>query len=300
MKHYLVIDVGGTNLKYATLAEDSTIVDKGEIETPKTNLEDFVTAIEGIFKQSKTALSGIALSVPGVIDSTQGYMYNGGALSHYLYQINLADILKAKTGLNVSLENDGKCAALAELWKGALKGVNIGMVLTVGTGIGGGLVVGKQLIRGAHFAAGEVSSLPVTLQPINDPFRVWAQINGTPALLKAYQAAKGLSAPITGRTFFEAYDQGDKDAHTCLQDFAQSFALAIFSLQSVLDGEVYAIGGGISAQASFIQAVNQQLDTFYEKVVPNLPIHKPKVVACTFNNDANLIGALAHHLDLFA
>lgn len=299
MKHYLVIDVGGTNIKYATLNEDVQVLNKGEIPTPTTDLDDFMAAIIELVNASKTPLSGLAFSMPGIIDSTQGYMYTGGALSHFLSHIDFAEQLKAKTGLNVSVENDGKCAALAELWKGALQGVNIGMVLTVGTGIGGGLVVNNRLVRGTHFAAGEVSSLPATLKPVNDPFQVWAQINGTPALLKDYQTNKGLDQAINGRQFFEALDANDEVAHASLKRFAQSFALAIFSLQSVLDGEVYAIGGGISAQASFIQAINDALDGFYTQMGGRVPIVRPSIVACQFNNDANLIGALAHHVELF-
>lgn len=299
MKTYLVIDVGGTNIKYALIKEDVSFVDKGEIQTPQTNLDEFVNALVGLYEQYQPQVEGIAFSLPGLIDSTKGFMYTGGALSHYLFNVDLAKIIHQKTGVPVSLENDGKCAALAELWKGSLKGVDIGMVLTVGTGIGGGLVVGGKLIRGVNFAAGEVSSLPVTLQPKQDPFRFWAQINGTPALLNAYQKAKGLSDSINGRQFFEAHAQNDPIAIKVLQEFAQSFAFAIFSLQTVLDGDTYAIGGGISSQASFIQAINDAMDGFYAHFENKIPIQRPKVVACTFYNDSNLIGALYHHFELY-
>jgi len=299
MKTYLVIDVGGTNIKYALINEDVSFVDKGEIETPKTNLEDFVNALVALYDNCKQDLAGIAFSLPGLIDSTKGYMYTGGALSHYLFNVNLADIIQKRTGVPVSIENDGKCAALAELWKGSLKGVDIGMVLTVGTGIGGGLVVGGKLVRGVNFAAGEVSSLPVTLKPNLDPFKFWAQVNGTPALLEAYQKAKGINERINGRQFFEAHAQKDPVAIKVLQEFAQSFALAIFSLQTVLDGDTYAIGGGISSQASFIQAINDAMDGFYAQFDNKIPIQKPKVVACTFYNDSNLIGALYHYFELY-
>jgi predicted NBD/HSP70 family sugar kinase len=300
MKTYLVIDVGGTNIKYALMKEDLSFVDKGEIETPKTNLDDFVNALVLLYEERKEHVDGIAFSLPGLIDSTKGYMYTGGALSHYLINVNLVDMIQTRTGVPVTIENDGKCAALAELWKGSLQGVDIGMVLTVGTGIGGGLVVGGKLVRGVNFAAGEISSLPVTIQPKNDPFKFWAQINGTPALLTAYQEAKKLKEPVNGRQFFEAHAQGDEVAIQVLKGFAQSFALAIFSLQTVLDGDTYAIGGGISSQASFIQAIRDGLDGFYAQFDNRLPIQKPKVVACTFYNDSNLIGALYHHLELNA
>ena len=144
MKTYLVIDVGGTNIKYALMKEDLSFVDKGEIETPKTNLDDFVNALVLLYEARKDQVDGMAFSLPGLIDSTKGFMYTGGALSHYLFNVNLVEMMQARTGVPVTIENDGKCAALAELWKGSLKGVDIGMVLTVGTGIGGGLVVGGK------------------------------------------------------------------------------------------------------------------------------------------------------------
>lgn len=117
MKQYLVIDVGGTNLKYALMTE-AAILEKGEIPTPLTNLDDFVDTIGKLYDRYETQISGIAISAPGRIDANTGFMYTAGALE-YINRVPMADLLKKRCPTAITLENDGKCAALAELWKGS-------------------------------------------------------------------------------------------------------------------------------------------------------------------------------------
>ena len=162
MKKYCVIDVGGTNIKYALMDEEANILDKAEIETPKDSLALFIESIGQIYDKYKTDVSGIAMSAPGRINCNTGFMFTGGAL-RYIENIPMADELKKRCPVNISIENDGKCAALAELWKGSMKNSQHGLVLTLGTGIGGGVIVNGKLLRGQNFASGELSSFPTTI-----------------------------------------------------------------------------------------------------------------------------------------
>lgn len=296
MKKYCVIDVGGTNIKYALMDEEAKILDKGEVETPKDSLDSFVEAIGKVYDHYKDQVVGIAMSAPGRINSNTGYMFTGGAL-RYISQIPMADVLKERCPVDISIENDGKCAALAELWKGSLKNSQHGLVLTLGTGIGGGVIANGKLLRGQNFASGELSSFPTTILPVNDPINFWANINGTRGLTQVYEQYKNLEPnSVNGKMFFEAVNRNDEVAVKVLEEFAQHFANAIFAIQTVLDTEKVAVGGGISFQERLIEALSRKVNELFDYYGQYTPILKPQVVRCEFANDSNLIGALYHHL----
>lgn len=293
MKRYLVIDIGGINIKYGVI-EDETLIAKDEVPTPHTDIEDFFTQLVKIKESLNVQVDGVAISAPGLIDSNTGFMFTAGALG-YIANYPMGEKLSELFGLPVTIENDGKCAALAEVWMGSLKGIKHGLVLLIGTGIGGGVVINGQLHRGANFAAGELSSLLTSLTPNAD---FWARINGVNSLLIPYAKSKDLDVKqVNGRDFFKDIDAKDETAWTILREFCASFAKGIFSVQTVIDAEVVAIGGGISAQDVVVETINSELEKFMSEV-PMIPIQKPKVVRCSFANDSNLFGALYHHLEL--
>jgi len=296
MKKYCGIDVGGTNIKYALMDEEATILSKGEIETPRDSLASFVEAIGQIYDLYKDDVSGIAMSAPGRINCNTGFMFTGGAL-RYIENIAMKEELQKRCPVDISIENDGKCAALAELWKGSLKNSEHGLVLTLGTGIGGGVIVNGKLLRGKNFASGELSSFPTTILPIKDPINFWANINGTRGLTRVYEERMNLEKDsVNGRAFFKAVNENEPVAVDVLEQFASNFANAIFAIQAVLDTEIVAVGGGISSQDRLIEALNRKVSELFDRFANFSPLLKPVVVRCEFANDSNLIGALYHHL----
>jgi len=295
MKHYLVIDIGGTNIKYALMDSDTNILEKGEVPTPHDSLEHFIETIGELYDRYQDRIEGMAFSAPGRIDAKNGYMFTGGALS-YIFNTPMQELLTKRCPIPMSFENDGKCAALAELWKGSLKDVDHGVVLTIGTGIGGGIIIDRKLLRGKNFAAGELSGLPTNLNPINDEPDMWARINSTSSLTYPYAIKKGLDRKaVTGKDFFRAIDTNDEDAWEILNHFCTTFANGLYAIQTVLDTERVAIGGGISSQDVLIETLRKKVDELFDKI-PFMPQKKMEIVRCAFANDSNLIGALYHHL----
>ena len=123
---YLVFDVGGTFVKYAWMSMDGNIQEKGKYPTPTKEGEsvpEFVESLGQIYDKYKDqGVEGIALSLPGLIDAENGIIRNGGGIK-YLKDAHLAELLGARCdGVKISMENDGKCAALAEVWMGNAKG----------------------------------------------------------------------------------------------------------------------------------------------------------------------------------
>ena len=122
---YLVIDIGGTYTKYAVMDEECTFYIKDRIPTVCDTLEHFTDMLAGLYQENENIceedgdhIQGIALSSAGVIDSETGFMYNGGSL-FCIKNINIVELLEKQCGVPVTVENDAKCAALAELWRGS-------------------------------------------------------------------------------------------------------------------------------------------------------------------------------------
>lgn len=293
---YLGIDVGGTEIKYALMTEEE-ILEKGFIPTPKESLDTFIEAIGGIYDRYADQTKVIVMSAPGRIDAKTGFFYSGGALSAFLTNVNAADLIRKRCGIEeVAIENDGKAAGLAEVWKGGLKSVRNGAVIGIGTGIAGAVVIDGKLHRGSHFSAGEFSLLDSNYQGFYLQ-NLWAIRGCTPNLVNSY-ATRVLADPATinGRVFFERLQNGDQTAKEVLDEFCTEFVNGIMTLQAVLDADRYCIGGGISQQPVLIETLNRKIDEIYAITGNAIPVIRPEIVACTFHNDANLIGALYHHL----
>ena len=237
----------------------------------------------------------MALSMPGNIDSNVGYMYSGGALM-YNQKLNIIEAIQKVIPLPISVENDGKCAALAELWKGNLVNVNDGIVIILGTGIGGGVVQNGKLNRGNHFFAGEFSFIQSEVGGFKYE-NCFALKASTSTLLIGLSKKKGIDFnSINGYDFFNYLDSGDQDAMEVFDEFAANLAFQIYNFQCVLDPQRVLIGGGISKRDIVIEKVKEHLNKIYEQIPVSFPT--VEIDHCKFYNDSNLIGALYHYFEI--
>lgn len=283
----LVIDIGGTAVKYAVMDPEQRFLTKGSEPTPSSR-EDLIELIGQIYDRLENC-RGIAISLPGIIDSKRGYIVMGGAL-RYNDDFYLRHALSARCPVPITMENDAKCAALAEAAKGSLQDVSNGIVLIFGTMIGGGIIMDHKLFRGNHFAAGEVSYIISDRDGIPSYEGVWGNRCGVPRLCHLYAQSKGLpEAQVDGKLVFDAVNSGETESIDALDRFSYEVAVQIFNFQTVFDPDRFAIGGGISAQPAFINAIRAHLEKLYS-ACPYF-VHPAEVVACKFRNDANLYGA---------
>lgn len=296
LKKYMVIDVGGTAIKYALMDENFEFYEKGEVPTPQDTLENYLSTLEDLIMPWKGTISGVACSMPGQIDAANGYLFTGGFLDKYIHEFPIAAVLQERTGLPVTVENDAKCAGLAEVAKGALKDCKDAVVLVLGTGIGGAIIKDGKIHGGNKFSAGEVSFLLV-----NDNFEsetcLWGFQCGNPAMIE--NVAKALNVEkeaLDGRKIFAMANEGNETVLKVLREHFRKIAFQIYNLQVVYDPERIAIGGGISAQPLVVKLIQEGLDEIYEKVYRS--VYPVELVACHFRSDANLIGALHYHMEL--
>ena len=148
--------------------EQARKISGGKVPTPLTNMDDLLAAIEGFAAPLQGQFVGCAISMPGRIDTRNGIAHTGGMLSAFMWEQPFAAQVEARLGVPVTIANDGKCAAAAEGWTGALAGVENGLVLVLGTGIGGGIILNGKVLMGAHAAAGEVSGLVSDISKMAD------------------------------------------------------------------------------------------------------------------------------------
>ena len=151
MQEFFGIDVGGTAVKWAVLGEDFSIRERGSLPTGFTTAEGTVSALIGLVEPYRERVSAVGVSAPGGIyeGDVTGTIHRGGALT-FMDGCPLGKLMREALGVPVAVNNDGKCCALGEYAAGALRGTRFGVVLAIGTGIGGGIVIDGKVLRGAH------------------------------------------------------------------------------------------------------------------------------------------------------
>lgn len=289
---YLVMDMGGTFIKYALLNSAGTIIEKNKKPTIKTNLHDFKEALFSIIEEyDLTSIKGIAISCPGTVDVNSGVIYYGGSFP-FLHEVNLAGMIKDKYNIETTVENDGKCAALAELWLGSIKGKKDAVVLVLGSGVGGGVILDGRLHRGVNLSAGEISYVMSNLDPITRETNFMGALGSGALMVRSIAEIKQLEDLTDGEAVFNFINNGDEEALKIFDEFCMHVAGQILNLQYILDPEIFAIGGGVSAQPILLERIKWAV----EEIKQANPMHmaKPNIVACHFRNDANLYGALYH------
>lgn len=146
---YLGIDVGGSTIKHAVMDETYTVESQGSREGRPSSHQEFLDIVAGLYEQAGKPEGGVAVSYCSEVDETTGAILASGSHKYNVgtnLKVNLEDTL----GCRVSIENDGNCAALAELVAGSLRGSRNAMVIVVGTGLGGGIILDGKVYHGSH------------------------------------------------------------------------------------------------------------------------------------------------------
>ncbi len=306
MKGYLVLDFGGTYTKYALMGAEREIRERGKVSSDCGSLAGMLACVAPLKERFEGRYEGVAVSMPGRIDTRRGIAHTGGSFT-FIRDVPMQAELEKIFGAPATVANDGKCAASAEAWSGALADVEDGVVIVLGTGTGGGIVLGRRVRMGCTFGAGELSLLGADFGRLADGVpslaenikAVWAGQMSASGLLRLYGRQKGLPGAlpgVDGVAFFEAYDRGEAEAKAAFEEFGRCAAAGIYSVQAVLDVERFAIGGGISARPEVVEKIRACVDRQFA-LVPLTPFGKPEIVPCSYGSDANLIGALAFHLE---
>ena len=295
----LCVDVGGTYIKSGAIDEALNLSGFAKTPTPLESMESFLRAIKQIF-DGYHGVSGVAMSMPGILDEKTGLMRTGGALrfiKNFDMRTRLSELFG---GLPVTIDNDAKAAARAELISGALKNYEDGIVVLYGTGIGGAVIVGRKILRGVNLFAGEFSYMRAGARVGTGDFSEgsWARKTNGGSVAERYQNAKGMNGgDLRSEDVFALAETGDVAAKSVIDGFCADIAEFLFNLQCVTDPQVIAVGGGISEQATLIPIIRLKVEELRTK----LPVWAPElnIVSCHYRGDANLIGAYYHFMEVY-
>lgn len=286
------IDIGGTTIK-ADLYDDfgTSLNQFKEIET----IIDYDLGTNQILNQVcdligeyilNYSIDGVGISTAGVVNANTGeIIYAGYTIPGYI-GVNFTSEIEKRFGLSTFVENDVNCAALGELWKGQAKDKKNVVMVTIGTGIGGSIIVNGQIVNGFNYTAGEVGYIPVGNSD-------WQSKASTTALIHLYQK-KSLKTNQTGRTFFTDLSFGDKIAKETFEIFVENLTKGLLTISYLLNPEILILGGGILAKKDILLPEIQS--SLAKNVMDNRFLPK-NVVAATLGNEAGRIGAVKNFLD---
>ncbi|EOL46319.1 ROK family protein [Enterococcus caccae] len=289
MKKILVLDIGGTFIKYGLMTSGKLEHVQKQV-TPKTS-DAFEKCLKQILNELVEPIDGVSISMPGIINADTGFAIHGGSLE-FIRQLDILEFYKSIFHCPVAVENDARCAIIGEMRLGQLQGVNNAIMIVLGTGVGGGLLINGQIVRGAHQSAGELSLVQTNSSMTMTDF--FAVKNSVYSLLKPFaKSINKKTGEVSGELFFEAVKAGNQVADRILHDYCDSLAIQIWNLQTILDPEQIVIGGGISSQPILLDYLKQDLQKILDGLAmsPLTKIISPSVVLSSLGNDANLIGA---------
>ena len=308
MKKYgFGVDVGGTTCKIGLFENTGVIVDKWEIKTNTENngasiLDDIVTAVEGKLADAgigKDEVEGIGIGVPGPVrdDSVVCRCVNLG-----WGIVDVAAELSGKIGLPVKVGNDANVAALGEMWKGGGQGCKNGVMVTLGTGVGGGVIINGSIIGGVHGAGGEIGHMKVSDTETEKCgcgkcgcLEQYASATGIVRMakkrLEADDAATTLRdlPEVTAKDIFDAAKAGDAIATELVEKLGKILGGALAVIASVIDPEMFVIGGGVSKAGDILF---KYIEPSYKRCAFG-PCKQAKFALAKLGNDAGIYGAAA-------
>lgn len=299
------IDVGGTTVKCGLFQTDGTLVEKWEIPTRKENkgeyiLPDVAETIQNKISEKgidKAEVAGVGVGIPGPINA-QGEA--ACAVNLYWGFKPVAKELSELTGLTAKAGNDANVAALGEAWKGAAAGSQNVIMVTLGTGVGGGIILDGKIVAGVHGAGGEIGHANI------DHAEEEKCNCGNSGCLEQYTSATGivrvakrtLAATeektvlrdfpnLSAKNVLDAYKDGDKVATDVMNQVGDKLGGALSVFACVTDPEAIVIGGGVSkAGQSLIDCIQK----YYKKYAFSACKETPIILA-TLGNDAGIYGS---------
>lgn len=318
MKKYAFgVDIGGTTVKTGLFetgrsrdgADEGRLVESWEIPTDKSAcgvniLPDIAKSVKAKLKElglKEDDIEGIGLGVPGPVDP-DGNVLKCVNLGWDIF--NVEDSLKELTGFRVKAGNDANVAALGEMWQGGGKGHDNIVMVTLGTGVGAGVILDRKILAGINGAAGEIGHMPV-----RDPEEETETCGcGKRGCLEQYCSATGVvrlaegylknnpetlsklkdAGRIDSKIVFDLAKEGDKAALEILEEFSEILGRALASVACVVNADIFVLGGGVSKAGPIL---TEKVGEKYKKYAFHACADTPFALA-VLGNDAGMYGAV--------
>lgn len=298
MENIVVFDIGGTFIKYGILNLNGDILLKDKVPTPKNNCRENIPKELGQYVmelKKEYNLTGIGISTAGYVDSGKGeIVFCSENLPQYT-GAKLKEVLEGATGISTFVENDVNAAALGEMWKGAAIGYKNFVCITIGTGIGGAIIINGMLYKGAGGGAGEIGHFIIDRngEACNCGSKgCYERYASTSSFIRQYVIESrrlGVNIEnIDGENIMKRVNKGEELAVRVYNEFLDNIAIGLANIAHFIDPGLIVIGGGISAQGSrFFDDINKK---FKEKAMKSYSAYT-KIVQAQLQNDAGIYGA---------
>ena len=311
-KYTIGIDLGGTTMTAGLVDENYDIVGKitwaTRLPRPAADLEKALADLcRAVARENKVAFSDIAyvgIGTPGSVNFNTGFV--GFNTNFGYHDWNLGPDMEKLLGCKVYVENDANAAAYGEYIAGGAKGYKDAVIITLGTGIGSGIILNGKILRGFNFAAGEMGHTVLVKDGIQCTCGrrgCWERYASASALTRETKAAMEQHHDslmwkivpdidhVNAKTSFDAAEKGDELAKQVLASWMEYIGCGIANVINTFEPEVICIGGGVSNQGEVLLA---PVRAYAENETKNTTTGKfPKICACTLHNDAGVIGAAA-------
>ncbi|MBR2042642.1 MAG: ROK family protein [Oscillospiraceae bacterium] len=311
MKFSAAIDLGGTNIGIGIVSEEGELVFKTSVpvednKNPEALLTQMAEGTKQCIADSGREISDIefvGIGIPGLIKGPKGPVILAANINWH--NVDAVGFLEEKIGLPVILGNDADCAAMGEYHAGAGKQYQSLIMITLGTGIGGGAVIDGKLFPGCNGFGGEYGHVPLVHNGVQcgcgkkGCFEVYGSANALKRETREmaeehpesliWEMCEGDLDNIGGRTAFDAAEQGDETGKAIVEQYINYLADGISGIINVFRPEVIILGGGVSNQgASLLDPLNKKVAKL---CVASDTIEAPKVLKASLGNSAGIIGA---------
>lgn len=305
------VDLGGTTVKLGLFTPEGEVSEKWEIVTRKEDsgkqiLPDIAASIKAKMAEKSIAnedVIGVGIGVPGPVDA-KGVIYKAANLGWGVFSIK-EELTSLLDGIRVEAGNDANVAALGEMWRGGGKGYQDMVAVTLGTGVGGGIIVDGKIVTGSTGAGGEIGHIRVADHEtevcgcgLTGCLEQYASATGIARLARRRLAKDDKASSLRGheisaKTVFDAVKAGDELAMEVAAEFGEYLGKGLAAVACVVNPEIFVIGGGVS------KAGNVLLD-YIQKPYREIVFHgsrDTRFALATLGNDAGIYGAAKLVLD---
>ncbi|HOA34079.1 MAG TPA: ROK family glucokinase [Clostridiales bacterium] len=305
------VDLGGTNIVAGVIDENNKILSKASVKTnaprkPELIFDDIASVVKKAVADAGITLEdvkSIGVGTPGSVNKETGYIEFANNLD--FNQVPAAEMLKERLGRTIYLDNDANCAALGEAVAGAGNGVKNFVAITLGTGVGSGIIIDGKLVVGLNYAAGEMGHMVIKFdgeQCSCGRRGCWEKYASAPALIeqtkdamrnnhdsKMWALVNNNIDAVSGRTAFDAMRQGDQAAKAVVDRYISYVACGIINIINALQPDMICIGGGVGHEGEYLleplrRIVERERYSLYAK-------KQTRLCSAVLGNDAGVIGA---------
>lgn len=287
MNKYITIDIGGTEIKYGILSEEEEFLCRYKMKTEASKGgKAILQKVLGIVRELKCEeVKGVCISTAGMVDIEKGEIFYSAPLIPEYIGINFKKTIEEEMHLPCEVENDVNCAGLAESISGASKGSKVALMLTIGTGIGGSIVINGDVFRGFSGSACEVGYMHMA----GGDFQT---LGAASILTRKVSEWKNESQDVwNGYHIFEEAKKGDFLCNKAIDEMVDVLGQGIANICYVINPQVVVLGGGIMAQEEFLR---EKIESSVKKYLVAGIAEHTNIAFAKYRNDAGMLGAYYH------